>query len=107
MNSDEKGVREQDEVGHLVGDSLRGPSDRTYNFIPQSPHCNLTYYSLVERKIYNYLEEHDHQDYVLLSVEMVYIDNFKGLSSDRPVMIKVHLKYSNGKESSFKISNMI
>lgn len=106
VESDIEGVREKDEAGHLVGDSLSGPNDCPYNFIPQSPYCNNQYYSIVERGIYEYLEEGDHHDYVLLRVEMVYIDDKKGLSPDRPRAIKVHLKFSDGKEKTFELSNM-
>lgn len=106
VESDIKGVREKDEVGHLVGDSLNGPNDRTYNFIPQSPQCNLDYYFKVERDIYEYLEEHGQHDYVVLRLEMVYVDYITGLSPDRPRVIKVHLKFSDGKESTFELSNM-
>lgn len=100
------GFREIDEVGHLVGDLLGGPRNATYNFIPQSPLCNMQYYNRVESNIYEYLEQRAQDDYVMLSVEMVYIDDFKGLSPDRPTMLKVHLTFSNGEESTFELSNM-
>lgn len=106
VKSDIKGIREKDEIGHAVGDSLSGPNDCTYNFFPTSPNCNMQYYHKVERAIYDYLEAHGHDDYVILRLEMVYVDYIDGLSPDRPRAIKVHLHYSDGKESTFELSNM-
>lgn len=100
------GIREKDEVGHLVGDQLSGPKDKTYNFIPQSPQCNMQYLWKVENKIYEYLEQGDEDDYAVLRVEMVYIDNFKGLSPDRPTMLKVHVVFSNREKITIELSNM-
>lgn len=101
-----KEVREKDEIGHLVGDRLDGPHDVTYNFIPQSPHCNMRYYFEVETEIYEYLEARGQNDYVRMRVEMVYVDYIKGVSPDRPRAIKVYLEYSDGKKSTLELSNM-
>lgn len=103
---DETQIRENDEIGHAVGDALSGPNDCTYNFFPQSPNCNMQYYHKVEKAIYNYLEAHDHDDYVILRLELVYVDYMKGLSPDRPRTIKVQIVYSNGKKSTFELSNL-
>lgn len=99
-------IREKDEIGHLVGDRLSGPHDVTYNFIPQSPECNMRYYFDVECEIYEYLEERDQNDYVRLRVEMVYVDYLKGVSPDRPRALKVYLEYSDGKKRTLELSNM-
>lgn len=106
VKSDIKGLREKDEIGHIIGDSLSGPNDCTYNFIPQSPNCNMEYYHKVESAIYDYLEAHGQEDYVTVRVEMVYVDYIEGLSPDRPRTIKVSVQYSNGKNSTFELSNM-
>lgn len=104
---EEKNIRENDEIGHLVGDRLSGPHDVTYNFIPQSPNCNMRYYFDVECEIYEYLEEHDQDDYVRLRVEMVYVDYYiAGVSPDRPRALRVYLEYSDGKKRTLELSNM-
>lgn len=103
---EEKRIRENDEIGHLVGDRLSGPHDVTYNFIPQSPNCNMRYYFDVECEIYEYLEERDQDDYVRLRVEMVYVDYIEGVSPDRPRALKVYIEYSDGKKSTLELSNM-
>ncbi|KAJ6645872.1 hypothetical protein Bhyg_01081 [Pseudolycoriella hygida] len=59
-----KGVRDSDEVGHIIGDLLGGPSDQTYNFFPQSPHCNMDYYHKVENEIYDYLKANESSAHV-------------------------------------------
>ena len=51
----QKDVREGDEVGQAVGDSLSGPTDRTYNFFPQSPFCNMEYYHKVKKPLHLFM----------------------------------------------------
>lgn len=102
-----RGVRESDEVGHIIGDLLSGPHDRTYNFFPQSPQCNMEYYHKVESAIYDYLKAHNGNDaYVEVSVQMVYVDYLSGVSPNRPRTIKVQLTFSNGRIETFELSNM-
>lgn len=103
VRSNVRGVRESDEVGHIVGDCLGGPHDRTYNFFPQSPHCNMTYYIEMEDVIYRYLARNGDQSYVTMHVELVYVDYMQ--SPNRPRMIKVRLEFSNGETSNFEFSN--
>lgn len=93
--------------GHLVGDQFSGPHDRTYNFIPMSPQCNKDYLKYVEMPIRNYLDRSlDDGAYVELYVEMDYVDYIAGLSPDRPRMVKVRVKYSDGTVEEFEISNL-
>lgn len=103
----EKKIRESDECGHIAGDALSGPSDKTYNFFPQSPFCNAQYYDLVEKPIYDYLESSTDPDaYAELFVQMIYVNYFGGVSSDRPAKILVVIKYSDGRSETFFLSNM-
>lgn len=100
-------VRDSDENGHVVGDSLSGPHNRTYNFFPQSPYCNMQYYHRVEKEIYDYLSKHKSPNtYVELFVEMLYEDIKAGLSPNRPIKIGVTMKFSNGTTIQIQIDNL-
>lgn len=102
-----KGIRESDEVGHIIADLLGGPHDLTFNFFPQSPQCNLEYYNKVEKRIYDYLKNARYSlSSVTVIVEMVYVDYISGISPDRPRMIKVSIMFSDGTFSHIKLSNM-
>lgn len=102
-----KGLRESDEVGHIIGDLLGGPHNRTYNFFPQSPQCNMAYYNNVEKAIFKYLNsQNSNYAFVEVSVQLVYVNYLTGVSPDRPRAIKVRLKFSNGKCETFELSNM-
>lgn len=100
-------VRESDEVGHIIGDLLGGPCDRTYNFFPQSPFCNMDYYHQVESAIHDYLSARSSNDaYVEMDVQFVYVDYIAEVSPNRPRMLKVTVRYSDGTTETFEISNM-
>lgn len=105
VHSGVRGVRESDEVGHIVSDLLGGPHDRTYNFIAQSPQCNMQYYHKVEKPIYDYLSARDDDAFVFIDVQMMYVDYLAGVSPDRPRAIKVFVWY-NSTVKSFEFSNM-
>lgn len=107
-DSSNSGTRESDEVGHIIADSLGGPHDRTYNFFPQSPNCNMEYYHRMERKVYDFLDSTKKDDvFVVLNIELVYVDYYiEAVSPDRPRSIKVSIQYSNGKHETFELSNM-
>lgn len=102
-----EGIRQYDERGHLAADSLSGPSDRTYNFVPMSPFCNMEYKRLVEDPIKAWLRNCKSPNYcVVLSVELIYVDY---VPTDRPQMIRVWIAYSDDTEGdnveTYDISN--
>lgn len=102
------GVRESDEVGHIIADCLGGPSNMTYNFFPQSPHCNMDYYHNMESRIYDYLEKNGYgfdEGFARVSVQFVYVNYITGLSPNRPQAIKVIVEFSNGTNFSYYYSN--
>lgn len=101
VRSGEKGCQDSDQVGHIIGDCLGGPHNRTYNFFPQGHWCNETYYTEVEKPIYDYLSNAKDGAYVEMSVRMVYVDYVPGLSPHRPKLIGVKLRFSDGTEKEF------
>lgn len=101
-----KGIRDSDEVGHIIADCLGGPNDFLHNFFPQSPQCNLEYYKKVEKAIYDYLIAQNSTDaYVEVKVELNYNHDKYGLSPNRPIEIWVWIKFSNGKIVELMIRN--
>ena len=105
----EKDVREGDEVGHVVGDAFNGPTDRTYNFFPQSPFCNMEYYHKVEKAIHIFLIKQEltpkgDNAHVTLDVQFDYVDYYD--YPNRPRRLRIKLVYSDGREESFEISNL-
>lgn len=99
------GIDLSDQVGHIIADCLGGPHDRTYNFFPQSPYCNSEYYLWMERYVYDFLDSRGDDDFVNLTVELIYADDHIGDSTDRPITVKVIAKYSNGKFATFEMKN--
>ncbi|CAF3440383.1 unnamed protein product [Rotaria socialis] len=55
------GYLEKDEVGHLIGDAIGGPRNKIYNFIPQSPKSNKSYYNHNEKITSDYLKSQHEQ----------------------------------------------
>lgn len=107
INLNNSGTREADEVGHIIGDCLGGPNDRTYNFFPQSPNCNMEYYHKVERAIYDFIDASKIDVVsVSLTVEFVYVDYVAGVSPNRPRSIKVTIQWGHYKTEFFELSNM-
>lgn len=104
-----QGVRESDEVGHIIGDLLGGPCDKTYNFFPQAPYCNMDYFHTVENIIHKFLDTLSNDAYVEVDVQLVYVDYIAGISPNRPRMLKLYIVYFDGSHHMIQvetISNM-
>lgn len=100
----EKRDRESDEVGHIIADSLGGPHDRTYNFFPQSPYCNMEYYHKVEKPIYDYLSQDENKNaHVQVAVRLRYVDYLNGVSLNRPNRLIIYTYYTDGKNLIKKV----
>jgi hypothetical protein len=97
-------------VAHIIGDLLSGPSDKTYNFFPQSPFSNMQYYHTVESRISKYLKKQKEDGngrtaYVNFYAELVYVDYFADWRPNRPRQLRIKLVYSNGCEEHFEFPN--
>ena len=105
----EKRSRVADEVGHVVGDSLCGPTDKTYNFFPTSPYCNMEYYNKVEKPIYEFLDKQwilASIAHVTLDVQFDYVDYYDYPNRPRRLRIKVVYSAILDWVESFEISNL-
>lgn len=89
------GASDGDQVGHIIGDALVGPSNKKYNFFPQGRYCNANYYHEVEKKVIDFLKkEHEagrRNAYVFVDFEFHY---FAG--SNRPKYFTVDWQFSDG-----------
>ena len=99
------GFREGDEIGHIIGDALGGPSGRRYNFFPQSSRANKVYWNAFEKKIREFLKEQNDRNhynaYVKIRVEFFYNESNK----NRPVGFKYLCEYSDGTVEYFDFYN--
>ncbi|CAF1453025.1 unnamed protein product [Adineta steineri] len=95
-----------DEVGHIIGDALGGPTNRRYNFFPQCSGGNKAYWHTVEKRIRDFLKQENERRnssaYVKIRVELFY----DAENMNRPTYFMYVWEYSDGSSGYLTFSNL-
>ncbi|CAF1332837.1 unnamed protein product [Adineta steineri] len=90
------GYRKRDQVGHIIGDCLGGPSDNKNNFIPQATIANRTQYHQFESVLVEHLKRLHKRGHPSPNAHITGNFSYDDANSSRPTSIKMEAKCSDG-----------